>query len=288
MRRAVREADRAYAGKSSEPSKIYADAIRATVRDSAQKLSANKAAARQPDASRSSSPQETLLSSEAAFFQKLEEAKNDQVTKYAYEGSSVADYMGLDKREHGYAKWFAKHTEEYGYAPYISKAMVMAYALEYDLKGEFFHDSATHEYASMLLKLNSGDRKQSEPTLAEAETVIRQALCFKALQEACEKREFTAETVQMLHAKAAVLAEHIAKENIYVLDNRELLKEFLAVEKTGENIPERKTFLTQKDCNRITELGCIDVSMEHQSQAQENKQPKQIKTERSYDFDMSR
>jgi hypothetical protein len=293
IRRAVREADRAYENRKSEPQKSYANAAREAVQSATRKLSADRPATCRTAAPPSSAlPQppskETSLSPEAAFFQKLEEAKNDQVTKYAYEGSSVADYMVLDKREYGYAEWFAKHTEEHGYAPYISKAMVMAYASEHDLKTKFFDDSTTHEYASMLLKLNSGDKKQNEPSLGAAEAVIKQSLCFKALQEACERKEITPEVVQTLHAKAAVLAEHIVKENIHVLDNKELLKEFLIVEKSGKNTHEHQGLLSQKNCSRIAELNRIDISMKQQSQMQKNKERGQIKIDRSYDLDMSR
>ncbi|MDR0581018.1 MAG: hypothetical protein LBG04_02815, partial [Holosporaceae bacterium] len=276
MRRAVQEADRACEDKNCDPSKSRPDATREIIRNVAQKLSAD----RLPTASQNSR--------EAAFFQKIEEAKNDQVTKYAYGGSSVADYMILDKREYGYAEWLAKHTEEHGYAPYISKAMVMAYALEHDLKIHFFNDSTTHEYASMLLKTNSAGQKQNEPSLEVAEAVIKQSLCFKALHDACERKEFTPEAVRMLHAKARILAEHIVKENIHVLDNGELLKEFAAAGKPGENVHKHRALLTRENCNRIAELGRIDMNMERQSQMHKMKELEQAKIDKSYDFDISR
>ncbi|MDR0677421.1 MAG: hypothetical protein LBF57_01960 [Holosporaceae bacterium] len=140
----------------------------------------------------------------------------------------------------------------------------------------------------MLLKTNSAGQKQNEPSLEAAEAVIKQSLCFKALHDACERKEFTPEAVQMLHVKAAALAERLVKENIHVLDNRELLKEFAAAGKPGENALEHRTLLTRENCNRIAELGRIDMNMERQSQVYKMKELEQVKIEKSYDFDMSR
>jgi hypothetical protein len=278
MRRAVREADRAYAGKSSEPSKIYADAIRATVRDSAQKLSANKGSARQPDASRSSSPQETLLSSETAFFQKLEKAKNDPIIKRIYRGSTVADRMILDKRSAGYEERRSGYKEKFGYTPYVSQSMLVAYCMEHGIKIEFFDDSSPKEYASMLAQRQINAAGLKEPTVEIAESCIRQALCFKALHDADgsgSSGKPTPEKVAELDAKASILAEHIAKENLHVLNDKKLMREALTVIDLKAIL---KDGLASRDLNRMAEINGRDADMSQH----------RTKINRSYDLDMGR
>ncbi|GHT96555.1 hypothetical protein FACS1894122_14950 [Alphaproteobacteria bacterium] len=164
-------------------------------------------------------PEMTNMSASDDFFKKLDAAKDDQIAKYPYEGSTVADYMILDKRAHCYDELFTQHKEEHGYAPYISKTMVMAHAYEHNLKMEFYDDSTSHEYASMLVQRSLDAKNLKEPTLAILEDSIKQALCFKALYESNNVGELTSEKTKELHLKAAVLSEHITKENLHVLDN---------------------------------------------------------------------
>jgi hypothetical protein len=284
MRRAVREADRAYAGKSSEPSKIYADAIRATVRDSAQKLSANKAATRQPDASRSSSPQETLLSSEAAFFQKLEKAGARPNLNYVYAGAKIEDCAALNKSMTNYELFRNMHLEKFGYAPHVSKGMVYAYGAKHGVSSSLYRGNLSSGYASMLLHRQMKDSEVREPTMTMVEDGIKQTLCFQALRKAEGSGELTAEKVAELTIKAAVLAEHITDKNIRALNDKDLMKEALYT--LGHN--GRSSCLENAHVERVIELNHGDRVREERQLQQTATTEHAVKIERMHDVDMSR
>jgi hypothetical protein len=290
LRRAIRESDRIYESKNREPQGFYADAAREAVRGIAQRLSADRPPVCPTIESQAATiPQtslkETPLSPEAAFFKKLEEAKGDQGKKMPYRGSTVADRMILDKRSSNYEEWCVGYKDKFGYAPHISQSMLVAYCMEHGVKIEFFDDTASKEYASMLAQKQIDAAGLKEPTLEIAESCIRQTLCFKALHKEGDSEKLTPEKIAALDAKASVLAEHITKENLHVLNDRKLTQEALA---TVDPKSVGKNNLTSKDLIRIAEVNGRDIDMAQQSQIHKMKELEQAKIDMSYDFDRGR
>jgi hypothetical protein len=160
-----------------------------------------------------------------AFFEKLEAAKGDPIKKPVYDGSTVADRMVLDKRIDGYERNYANHVEKFGYAPHVTKSIMLAYCGEKGIYNSIHSGTAAQEYASMLVQQKLDATGLKEPTFEMTESAVRQALCFKALQNASGTTKPTINEAAQLHVKASILAEHLTKENLHVLNNDKLMKE---------------------------------------------------------------
>jgi hypothetical protein len=290
MRRALKVAEQVCENKKTKPSKFYADASREVVRNLTQKLSADRSLTHQTVSLRSTtapqtSTKESCASCETVLLRKLEGAKNDQVTKRPYRGSTVADRMFLDKRSSNYNEWCSGYKDKFGYAPHVSQSMLVAYCMEHGVKIEFFDDSSSKEYASMLAQKQIDAAGLKEPTLEITESCIKQTLCFKALHETEDSKRLNPEKIATLDAKATVLTEHITKENLHVLNDKKLMREAFA---TVDPKSVKENALTSKDLTRIAEINSRDIDMAGQSQIHKMKELEQAKIDRSYDLDMGR
>jgi hypothetical protein len=141
----------------------------------------------------------------------------------------------------------------------------------------------------MLAQHKIDAAKLSEPTVEIIEAVAKQSLCFKALQNASGERELTQETVQQLHEKASILTTRLTKENIHVLDEAKIMKEFLAIDVQQAKSEYAIVSLTSKNCDRIVNLNRLDIIMERQSQIQQNRESEHLaEIEKSKDYGMER
>jgi nucleoside-triphosphatase THEP1 len=162
--------------------------------------------------------------SETEIFAKLEAAKNEERKTVLYEECSLSDCVMLDKRASDYKECIETHTQRYGYAPHVSRSMLVAYCGENDLKISMVGDYVTNEYASMIAHNKMESNGIREFSVEIAEEAIKQALCFKALKESDGIKELTPENVKELHNKAGIISGHLTKENMHVLDDKKFMQ----------------------------------------------------------------
>jgi hypothetical protein len=190
-------------------------------------------------------------SPEEDFFKKLGAARRDRARSPVYGGSTVADRMVLGKNAYKYEERFADHFSKFGYYPHVSKSMMFAYCGENGLHNGIHSGLVANEYASILVHREM----QKNPSLEIIENAIKQALCFKALQNASGLKELSCENIAALHGKASVLAGHITKENLHVLNDRNLMKTAVNSIKFEKSSP-----LFLSSINRLAEVNHSDIA----------------------------
>jgi hypothetical protein len=170
--------------------------------------------------------------SETEIFARLEAAKLVERKSPKYTDSTFAERMILAKNMPDYKEWVETHRQRHGYAPHISRPMLVAYCGENNLKLHISGDYVTNEYASMLVHQKIKEKGLGESTLEISEAAAKQALCFKALKDVSGIEELTHETMRKLHNKAETISSRLAKENIHVLDDKNFM--LLAYKNIGE------------------------------------------------------
>jgi hypothetical protein len=174
------------------------------------------------------------------FFAKLAAAKED-FKKPVYQGSTVADRMVLDKK--------ALKTSV------VSKSTMFAYCGENGVCNSLHSGASAYKYAEILARQKMDAAGLKEPTVEIAESSIKRALCFKALQNAAGIKEPTAEEVLKLHAKAAVLSDRFTKESMHVLNDKNLMREAFDSVKVKEDLS-----LSQSDIARVIDaIRCDNI-----------------------------
>jgi nucleoside-triphosphatase THEP1 len=208
------------------------------------------------------------------IFAKLEAAKLTKKEAFQYTGSTFAERRILAQTASYYKEWVETHTQKYGYAPHISRPMLVAYCGENNLKLHILGDYVTNEYASMLVHQKIKEKAPEESGLEISEAAAKQALCFKALKDVSGIRELTPEAIKKLHNKAEAISSHLTKENIHVLDDKNFT--LLAYEKIGgkemENAFSKTNIehlikLNHKDMTRQNEFSreksCLEINKVH-------------------------
>jgi hypothetical protein len=95
--------------------------------------------------------------------------------------------------------------------------------------------------------------------------------------------------VQQLHEKASILAPRLTRENMHVLDDEKVMKEFLAVDMHQAESKYSIALLASQNCSRIVDLNRLDMIMERQSQIQQSKESEHLaEIEKSKDYGMER
>ena len=211
------------------------------------------------------------------IFAKFEATKSDAVRKIAYEGSSVADRMVLDTNSSRYEERFEKQLSTLGYAPHVSKSMMFAYCGEKSLSNIIHSGSFSNEYASMLVQQKIGELGLQKPTLEIAEDAIKQALCFKALQETFGIQKLDHASISELHKQSSVLSEKLITENIHVLKNTGLMTETSDALKGIEKSVDKNNFqlLSTQNIKRLIDINQMDISSEVHN-------PKSIELEKTH------
>jgi hypothetical protein len=218
--------------------------------------------------------------SEVEIFAKLEAAKDEERKPFVYEESSLSDCVMLYKKASDYKECIEIHTQKYGYAPHISRLMLVAYCGEVNLNISTVGDYVTNEYASMVAHRKMESTRISEFTTEIAEEAIKQSLCFKALKESNDVKELTPENTKELHNKAEIISAHLTKENIHVLDNKNFMQ--LAYKNVSGDGAGQSLFAA--DIQHLVKQNHNDISRQiEQSKGDEIS----IETNRSHDFEIS-
>jgi nucleoside-triphosphatase THEP1 len=219
------------------------------------------------------------------IFARLEAAKIDVIRKIRYEGSSVADCMIRDKNSYGYEERFKKQLAISGYAPYVSKSMMFAYCGKKSLSNSIHSGNFANEYAGILVQRKIEELGPEKLTLNIVEDAIKQALCFKALQEASGTPIFGNAPIIELHRQSLFLSEKITSENIHILKNKDFMKEIADVLKRADFSSQPS--LSQRDIDRLASVNQADITSRLQNQKSAEPEKNPVK-ERSGDFEISR
>lgn len=155
----------------------------------------------------------------------FENMKQEERPSLPYEGATLSELMTLQQGTDYYQEWSQQNIHYYGYAPHISRAMMMAYCEENNLRVNMTGDTVTNEYASLLAHRTLEERGMKTLTLDVAEESVKQALCFKVLKETHDIQDLTPDKLKTLDQQAYLLNRYVTKENLRVLENKPLMKE---------------------------------------------------------------
>jgi hypothetical protein len=218
-------------------------------------------------------------SAEINFFQKLEKARRN--FKFTYKGSTVADRIVLDKNAYAHDERYADYIKKFGCAPSVTKSMMFAYCGENNVANTIHSGTVAHEYASIIAREKMAKAGMQKINLETAEDSIKQALCFRALQNSLGIKELTLEHVEKLHAQAALLKNYITKENVHVLNNENFVKE---AEKYVHDKVEGAESISQTYIQRIVEVAKSDMIKAELSKTRELENSTKI--EKSYEMSL--
>lgn len=228
--------------------------------------------------------EEHIKSEIQSIFKKLEIAKTDIVRKIRYEGSSVAERMILDKASSGYEERCEKQLLKLGYAPHVSKAMMYAYCGEKSLYNSLHSGDFANEYASMLLQGKMEESGLPKPNLEIVENAIKQALCFKTLQEASGIEALSSTSANELHKQSSILSEKLTSENVHILKNADFMKDIVVALKSIDINSQQS--LSPKEIDRLISVNQDDITSQLQNQ-QSLELEKMNAKEQSKDFEIN-
>jgi nucleoside-triphosphatase THEP1 len=197
------------------------------------------------------------------FLQKLENAKENSPSNY--KGESVAYFMEIHRRERDQALRNQIYSDNFGYAPHVSKSMVYAFGGKHNLNAEFHRGDLTCEYASMIVHGKMQESGLKEPTPEIINESIKEAVCFQALRRA-KGEDLSGKEIPELSQRATILAKHITGENIHILTDKNLMKEAISAinpEKSGHGSENKDPSTNIENyAGRIAFLGREDAAHE--------------------------
>jgi hypothetical protein len=169
------------------------------------------------------------------------------------------------------------HRERRGYGLYVNSSMLKAYLHSKGI--ELPDHRQMSEYASMLVQQEVDSQKLKEVSIDLLNCCIKRSVCLIALKNA-NGSEFSAQRVNELHYKSAILSKEIKNEDMHLLGNKEFMEK-------ANNIIIAEKSTNGLSTKNVEQLMSLNVRSIHNANEREMIQSKEHIKQHSKDLEIS-